>query len=186
MVRENEKGRGQEKYGSTRGSKPFFGCFCLLCLRWGSEDLSECTFPFPLSLGMAESCVSDPALPLFLSPFPFPAASLWDTQPSGCLLQHEPKPQMSPMESGPGLMMSLSFLYIFSTAHLCPWSTLPFCIPSTFMFPLSPRTFQHYYLVSSIFQCIFPHVSLLPVSTGSTIPLLIGISSNPIHPGSRH
>lgn len=30
MVGENEKGRGQEKNVSTRGSKTFFGFFCLL------------------------------------------------------------------------------------------------------------------------------------------------------------
>lgn len=62
--------------------------------------------------------------------------------------------------------------------------TLSFCILHTFMFPLCPRTSQHSCLVSIIFIPFFSHVSLLPVSTGSTIPLWnselrVGISLPP-------
>lgn len=105
---------------------------------------------------MEESCVSDPSLPLFPSPFPFPAVSLWDMQPSGCLLQHELNYKMYSLES---------WFYDFSTIplHFPHGSFAPLelqlhqCALSwcTFMFPHLPRASQHPSLVSITFIPFF-------------------------------
>lgn len=118
---------------------------------------------------MEESYVSDPSLPLFPSPFPFPAVSLWDMQPSGCLLQHElnyimysPESWFYDFSTIPLHFPHGSFAPLELQLHQC---ALSWC---TFMFPHLPRASQHPSLVSITFIPFFSHVSVLPVST---IPL---------------
>lgn len=93
---------------------------------------------------MEESCVSDPSLPLFPSPFPFPAVSRWDTRPSGCLLQHELNCKMYSLES---------WFYDFST--------IPFHFPHGSFAPLELRMHQRFRL--DVLSCFLLSPELLNI-----------------------